>query len=214
MENKDLEYKVIEGNRLGELLEMKLIVERLGLDSFISRYKKTQEGTKLLAYAQDELDRYHGFSDILRETLDAENVADVSDEEKEDMLYTEEFDSCGCCDCDYEDDDDDFDDEDEVEGTYVVVYLEDEDFDDDEDYDWEGALGWESDTDLDWADEFDDFYADSFEDSIFKEMEDFINEAFADPKEEEEKEEKTPDKLIIGPELSLILKAFFKNFLE
>lgn len=203
MENKDLEYKVIEGNKLGELLEMKLIVERLGLDSFISRYKKTQEGMKLLAYAQDELDRYHGFSDILRETLDAENLADVSDEEKEDMLYTEEFDSCGCCDCDYEDDDD-FDDEDEVEGTYVVVYLEDEDFDDDyDDYDEDS-----------WAEEFDDFYSDSFEDSIFKEMEDFINEAFADPKEEEVEEENTPDKLIIGPELSLILKAFFKNFLE
>ena len=213
MKNKDLEYKVIEGNKLGELLEMKLIIERLGLDSFISRYKKTQEGVELLSYAQDELDRHYSFSDILRETLDAENITDASDEEKEDMLYTEEFDSCGCCNCDYEDDDD-FDDEDEVEGTYVVVYLEDEDFDDDEDYDWEDALDWESDTDLDWADEFDDFYADSFENSIFKEMEDFINEASADSKEEEEEEESTPDNFIISPEIFLILEGYFKKFLK
>lgn len=204
MNNKKSYYRVIEESRLVYLLELEQLVDRLGFGYSVARYNVVKKAIRSLGYVQDELEKHEILSDVLDEYLDAENTAEVSDEEKEDMLYTEEFDSCGCCDYDYEDDDDDFDDEDEVEGTYVAVYLEDEDFDDDyDDYDEDS-----------WAEEFDDFYSDSFEDSIFKEMEDFINEAFADPKEEEEEEENTPDKFIIGPELSLILKGYFKKFLE
>lgn len=196
MENKDLKYKVIETNKLGELLEMQLLVDKLGFGSSASRYKRTKEGIKLLGYVQDELDRYHNFSDVVEEILDAENISDVSDEEKEDSLYFEEFDSC---DCEYYSDYDDEDDEEEVEGTYVVFYLEEEDIDADEDS---------------WAEEFDDFYSDSFENSIFKEMEDFVNGKYSTSMEQEQEQKNIPDNVIIGPELYQILEDYFKKMFE
>ena len=196
MENKNLEYKVIEANKLGELLEMQLLVDKLGFGSSASRYKRTKEGIKLLGYVQDELDRYHNFFDVVEEILDAENISDVSDEEKEDSLYSKEFDSC---DCEYYSDYDDEDDEEEVEGTYVVFYLEEEDIDADEDS---------------WAEEFDDFYSNSFENSIFKEMEDFVSGKYSTSMEQEQEQKNIPDNVIIGPELYQVLEDYFKKMFE
>ena len=201
MKNKKNNYRVIEESRLVYLLELEQLVDRLGFGSSVSRYNEVKRAIRSLGYVQDELEKHEILSDVLDEFLDAENTAEVSDEEKEDMLYTEEFDSCGCCDCDYEDDDD-FDDEDEVEGTYVIVYLEEDDDDyDEDDYDEDN-----------WADEFDDFYSDSLENSIFKEMEDFVNGKYVSSTEEEE--ENTPDKFIAGPQLYEILKDYFKQIFE
>ena len=200
MENKKNNYRVIEESRLVYLLELEQLVERLGFGFSPLHYKEVKKTIGSRGYVQKELEKHEILSDVLKEVLDAENVFEVSDEEKEDMLYTEEFDSCGCCDCDYEDDDD-FDDEDEVEGTYVIVYLEEEDDDDYDDYDED-----------DWADEFDDFYSDSLENSIFKEMEDFVNGKYVSSTEEEE--ENTPDKFIAGPQLYEILKDYFKQIFD
>ena len=196
MEKKDLKYKVIEANRLAELLEMQLLVDKLGFGSSASKYKRTKEGIKLLGYVQDELDKHHNLSDVIEEILDAENISDVSDEEKEDMLYVEEFDSCDCeCYSDYDDEDD----EEEVEAIYVVLHLDEDYADADEDS---------------WADEFDDFYSDSFENSIFKEMEDFVNGKYPTSMEQEQEQKNMPDNVIIGPELYQILEDYFKKMFE
>ena len=203
MNNKKNNYRVIEESRLVYLLELEQLVDRLGFGSSVSRYKEVKKAIRSLGYVQDELEKHEVLSGVLKEILDAENVFEVSDEEKEDSLYIEEFDSCGCCDCDYEDDDDDDDDDDdEVEGTYVIVYLEEEDAEDDDDYDED-----------DWADEFDDFYSDSFENSIFKEMEDFVNGKYVSSAKQEE-EKNTPEQFIAGPQLYQILKDYFKQIFE
>ena len=209
MKNKKNNYRIIEESRLVYLLELEQLVDRLGFGSSVSRYNEVKKAIRSLSYVQDELEKYEVLSGVLKEVLDAENVFEVSDEEKEDMLYTEEFDSCGCCDCDYEDDDDfedndDFDDEDEVEGAYVIVYLEEEEDDDYEEDDYDED---------DWADEFDDFYSDSLENSIFKEMENFVNGKYVSSVEKEE-EEDTPDQFIAGPQLYEILKDYFKQIFE
>ena len=202
MNNKKNNYRVIEESRLVYLLELEQLVDRLGFGSSVSRYKEVKKAIRSLGYVQDELEKHEVLSDVLKETLDAEKSSEVSDEEKEDMLYTEEFDSCGCCDCDYEDDDDDDYEDDEVEGTYVIVYLEEEDAEDDDDYDED-----------DWADEFDDFYSDSFENSIFKEMEDFVNGKYVSSAKQEE-EKNTPEQFIAGPQLYQVLKDYFKQIFE
>lgn len=214
MENKKTKYRVVEGDRLAELLEIEQLANKFGFASCIEEYAEFREGN-LSKLVQDELNKYEYVADVLEEYLNAENITDVSDEEKEDMLYVEEFDSCGCgcCSDDYDEDDYEDDDEEEVGVFYVVVNLEDEDEDTDaDDAGWEDALDWENDIDL--ADEFDNFYSESFENSIFKEMEDFVNGKYVPSVEQEQEEEKAKDKVVMGPEVYHILKSFFKNILE
>ena len=197
MENKKNNYRVIEESRLVYLLELEQLVERLGFGFSPLHYKEVKKTIGSRGYVQKELEKHEILSDVLKEVLDAENVFEVSDEEKEDSLYIQEFDSCGygCCSDNYDDSD-----EDEVEGTYVIVYLEEDDDDyDEDDYDEDN-----------WADEFDDFYSDSLENSIFKEMEDFVNGKYISSTEEEDEEEK----FIAGPQLYEILKDYFKQIFD
>lgn len=208
MKNKNFDYKVIEQDRLAQLLELELLADELRFDSTFPSYEQTKEGIKLLGYVQKELDNYDNLSDVIEEVLDAEDFSDVSDEEKEDSLYVEEFDSCGCgcCSDDYDDDD-----EDEVEATYTIVYLEEDDDDEDE-TDSEAAFRLEY--DAYWADEFDDFYSESFENSIFKEMEDFVSGKYVASTEEKQEHKDMPENAIFNSGLYQILKDYFKNILE
>ena len=207
MENKKTKYRVVEGDRLAELLEIEQLANKFGFACYMEDYTEFQEDI-LPKLIQDELNKYEYVADVLEEYLDAENITDVSDEEKEDMLYVEEEDSCGCGYCkhegvyleDYDQDYDDEDDEEEVEAIYVVLHL-DEDYADDCDED-------------SWAEEFDDFYSESFENSIFKEMEDFVNGKYPASMEQEQEQKNMPDNVIIGPELYQILEDYFKKMFE
>ena len=217
MENKDLKHRAIEVNRLAELLEIEQLANKFGFACCIEEYAEFREDI-LPKLIQDELNKYEYVAHVLEEYLNAENITDVSDEEKEDMLYVEEEDSCGCGYCkheavyledvnldtleleDYDHDYDDEDDEEEVEAIYVVLHL-DEDYADDYDED-------------SWADEFDDFYSESFENSIFKEMEDFVNGKYPTSMEQEQEQKNMPDNVIIGPELYQILEDYFKKMFE
>lgn len=207
MENKKTKYRVVEGDRLAELLEIEQLANKFGFASCIEEYAEFREDN-LPKLVQDELSKYEYVADVLEEYPNAENITDVSDEEKEDMLYVEEEDSCGCGYCkhesvyleDYDQDYDDEDDEEEVEAIYVVLHL-DEDYADDYDED-------------SWADEFDDFYSESFENSIFKEMEDFVNGKYPASMEQEQEQKNMPDNVIIGPELYQILEDYFKKMFE